>query len=92
MQSSRDGVRLLQSALAGRSRDRVIEDQADDGGDGHAGLADGVEQVGQDGADAFLPNGRPNSDPNPLVRRKTAEEIIEKVGPARRALNHAPTG
>ena len=33
-----------------------------------------------------------NSDPKPFVWRKTAEEIIEKVGRARIALNNAPTG
>ena len=33
-----------------------------------------------------------NSDPKPFVWRKTAEEIIEKVGRARLALNNAPTG
>jgi len=33
-----------------------------------------------------------NSDPKPFVWRKTAEEIIEKVGRARPALNNAPTG
>ena len=33
-----------------------------------------------------------NSDPKPFVWRKTAEEIIEKVGRARLALNNASTG
>ena len=33
-----------------------------------------------------------NRDPKPFVWRKTAEEIIEKVGRARLALNNAPTG
>ena len=33
-----------------------------------------------------------NSDPKPFVWRKTAEEIIEKVGRARLALNNAATG
>ncbi len=33
-----------------------------------------------------------NSNPKPFVWRKTAEEIIEKVGRARLALNNAPTG
>ncbi len=33
-----------------------------------------------------------NSDPKPFVWRKTAEEIIEKVGRARLALDNAPTG
>ncbi len=33
-----------------------------------------------------------NNDPKPFVWRKTAEEIIEKVGRARLALNNAPTG
>ena len=33
-----------------------------------------------------------NSDPKPFVWRKTAEQIIEKVGRARLALNNAPTG
>ena len=33
-----------------------------------------------------------NSAPKPFVWRKTAEEIIEKVGRARLALNNAPTG
>jgi len=32
-----------------------------------------------------------NSDPKPFVWRKTAEEIIDKVGRARLALNNAPT-
>jgi len=32
-----------------------------------------------------------NSDPKPFVWRKTAEEIIEKVGRARLALDNAPT-
>ncbi len=33
-----------------------------------------------------------NGDPKPFIWRKTAEEIIEKVGRARLALNNAPTG
>ena len=33
-----------------------------------------------------------NSSPKPFVWRKTADEIIEKVGRARIALNNAPTG
>ncbi|MCH8251579.1 MAG: hypothetical protein IID36_03910 [Planctomycetes bacterium] len=33
-----------------------------------------------------------NNDPKPFVWRKTAEEIIEKVGRARLVLNNAPTG
>ncbi len=33
-----------------------------------------------------------NSNPKPFVWRKTAEEIIEKVGRARLVLNNAPTG
>ena len=33
-----------------------------------------------------------NSDPKPFTWRKTAEEIIEKVGRARIALDNAPTG
>jgi transposase len=33
-----------------------------------------------------------NSDPKPFVWRKTAEEIIEKVGRARLAMNNAPIG
>jgi transposase len=33
-----------------------------------------------------------NIDPKPFVWRKTAEEIIEKVGRARLALDNAPTG
>lgn len=33
-----------------------------------------------------------NSDPKPFVWRKTAEQIIEKVGRARLALDNAPTG
>ncbi len=32
-----------------------------------------------------------NNDPSPFVWSKTAQEIIEKVGRARRALNNAPT-
>ncbi len=32
-----------------------------------------------------------NDDPSPFVGPKTAEEIIEKVGRARRVLDHAPT-
>ena len=32
-----------------------------------------------------------NADPSPFVWSKTAEEIIEKVGRARRALDNAPT-
>jgi len=33
-----------------------------------------------------------NNDPKPFVWRKTADEIIEKVGRARLALDNAPTG
>lgn len=33
-----------------------------------------------------------NSDPKPFIWRKTAEEIIDKVGRARLALDNAPTG
>ena len=33
-----------------------------------------------------------NRDPQPFTWRKTAEQIIEKVGRARLALNNAPTG
>jgi hypothetical protein len=32
-----------------------------------------------------------NDDPSPFVWSKTAEEILEKVGRARRALDNAPT-
>ncbi|MFH1891502.1 MAG: IS630 family transposase, partial [Candidatus Zixiibacteriota bacterium] len=32
-----------------------------------------------------------NSDPKPFVWRKTVEEIIDKVGRARLALDNAPT-
>jgi hypothetical protein len=33
-----------------------------------------------------------NEDPRPFVWSKTAEQILEKVGRARRALLNAPTG
>jgi len=36
--------------------------------------------------------GQHNRDPQPFTWRKTAEEIIEKVGRARLALDNAPTG
>jgi hypothetical protein len=32
-----------------------------------------------------------NDDPSPFIWSKTAEEILEKVGRARRALDNAPT-
>ncbi len=35
--------------------------------------------------------GGHNDDPKPFVWRKTVEEILEKVGRARAALNNAPT-
>jgi hypothetical protein len=36
--------------------------------------------------------GHHNKNPKPFVWRKTAEEIIDKVGRARLALDNAPTG